>query len=153
MESGSMSDYVCGLMFSEDKEHVALIHKLKGPEEIIGKWNGIGGKIEESDDQPCDAMAREFLEETGVRTRWEEWTYFMELKGGDCPENSWTVYFFKCFSNKVFNVKTMEEEKVRTWPIRSKRAITEAHTVSNLDWIIPMALDERVSSSFIYEGE
>ena len=30
-------------------------------------WNGIGGKIDETDDTPLDAMNRECLEETGIK--------------------------------------------------------------------------------------
>jgi hypothetical protein len=38
--------YVCGLLFDDEGQRLALIQKRKGPEAVVGRWNGIGGKCE-----------------------------------------------------------------------------------------------------------
>lgn len=59
-----MKEYVLGFMFTEDGKGVVLIQKKK-PAWQHGRWNGIGGKIEERE-TPEKAIVREFEEETGV---------------------------------------------------------------------------------------
>lgn len=41
-----MTNYVVGFAFDANRRHVVLIQKGRGPEELIGKLNGVGGKIE-----------------------------------------------------------------------------------------------------------
>ena len=123
-----MKKYVCGLMFSSNKESVALIVKNK-PDWQKGLLNGIGGKIEEFDsinaknlkERSLNAMCREFKEETGVETFPQNWNLFLTM-GSDIgkanDENiqqyneSWQVDFYRCFDDKVYNVQTQEEENV-----------------------------------------
>ncbi len=136
-----MTNYVCGFMFSEDRQLVALIEKQK-PDFLKGLWNGIGGKIEHSEvleEAPGLAMAREFLEETGVATKISEWELFCQHTWSNGNE----VWFFKCFSDKVYNVKTMEKEPVRM--VRIVYANRYMHLKENLRWLIPMALDDEVT--------
>lgn len=129
--------YVCGFMFSPDLVHVALIQKLK-PAWQAGFMNGIGGKIEEGE-FPLDAMVREFAEETGVATVPPTWDMFClhHFKGA-------TVYFYKAVSSEVYTVKTMEEERVLVYAV----SVLRNHPcMTNLSWLIPMALDPDVKSS------
>lgn len=65
--------YVGGYAFSRDRELVLLVEKGHGPPLNIGKWNGIGGKVDESDESSRHAQAREFLEETGIETHPKDW--------------------------------------------------------------------------------
>ena len=61
-----MIRYVAGLAFTNSAlQCVALVHKNRGPSGVVGKWTGIGGKIEEGE-TPSEAMVREFAEETGI---------------------------------------------------------------------------------------
>ena len=54
---------------------VALIRKDRGPSFNIGKWNGIGGKVETGEGiRSC--MSREFQEETGLLVAADEWYGF-----------------------------------------------------------------------------
>jgi len=44
---------------------ILMVEKLRGPAINIGKWNGIGGKIER-EEAPLEACVREMKEETGL---------------------------------------------------------------------------------------
>lgn len=130
-----MTDYVCGFMFSRERDTVALIEKQK-PEWQRGKLNGIGGKIE-LHETAADAMAREFREETGVVTQPGDWGHFCRLEG-----TGWCVHFYRAFSEKVFNVRTMETEKVFLYN-PAVMSLGLSHLVlPNLKVLIPLALDQ-----------
>ncbi len=165
-----MKKYVAGLMFSEDKTKVALVRKNK-PDLQKGLLNGIGGKIELEDSGYCNpdsliteserAMIREFQEETGVLQ--EDWHYFLTMgnnKGNsDTDERKtqqysecWSVDFFRCFSDKVFECKTMKDEEIEVYSVGDvikgfnfstiSQKYTELKTIDNLKWIILLAIDQ-----------
>jgi len=126
-----MTEYVVGLAFSEDKDRVVLIKKNRGPECLIGKWNGVGGHVEDTE-LPLAAMVREFKEETGVSTAQEEWSEFLVLHG-----NGWVVHFFHAFSTvMVATARTAEDEVIGPWHV----PWLPETLAPNLRWIIPMAL-------------
>ena len=125
------TNYVMGLAFNNDGTKVVLIKKTK-PAALAGKWNGIGGKIEPAENEYV-AMAREFEEETGVKTLPEEWEYFGTLNGPD-----YLVTLFRLFDDDVVaKAKTMEAEIVYTFPV-SELPDT---TLDNTRWLIGVALD------------
>lgn len=64
--------YVVGFAFDEQGS-VALIQK-KRPAWQQGRWNGIGGHIEQ-DESGAAAMAREFTEETGMPNGPDQWRF------------------------------------------------------------------------------
>jgi hypothetical protein len=66
-----MTRYVLGFMVWGSL--VSLIRK-KRPKWQAGKLNGVGGHVEEGE-PPRNAMAREFFEETGVKTSPDLWEY------------------------------------------------------------------------------
>jgi hypothetical protein len=76
-------------------------------------------------------MKREFLEEAGLEV--DNWIQFCKMNGDD-----WDMYCFKAFSDNIFNVKTMTNEKIF---IENINNINQLRTVSNLQWLIPMCLD------------
>lgn len=120
--------YVVGFLFSEDKEKVVLIEKNR-PAFQAGKYNGVGGKIEEGE-TALQAMQREFWEETGVTI--DSWKQYSILTG-DC-----IVYVFKAFSEKYLDVKSITDEKVS---IHYSFKIPELNVMPNLKWLVPMATD------------
>lgn len=67
--------YTLGFAVSSSAYTVLLIKKERGPSFNIGKWNGIGGKIEVGEG-PRGCMAREFKEESGIHTDPSQWTAF-----------------------------------------------------------------------------
>lgn len=101
---------VCRWISFDDAGHrITLIHKNRGPEEIRGKWNGVGGKVDQIDgtyESIHEAVRREFYEEAGA---YLNWTHFSTLSGSDR-----SVDFFCAFSTEALSrVRTMEDEEVR----------------------------------------
>ncbi|MFG0606169.1 NUDIX domain-containing protein [Vibrio mimicus] len=129
-----MINYVTGFMFSQDKLNVGLIKKLN-PKWQSGLYNGIGGKIEQ-DESPYEAIAREFQEETGVQTNPDEWKLYVTLTRPDI----YRVHFLCMISDKVHNVRTMEEELVTLFPCDQ----LPKNIIHNLRWLIPLALDSKL---------
>jgi 8-oxo-dGTP diphosphatase len=132
-------EYVAGFVFSDwDKSvfsgrSVVLIRKNK-PEWQKDKLNGVGGKIE-LDETPPQAMAREFREETGVKTNPMDWILFCSVK---FLSNSDTVHFFKLFSTDICQSIKTQDPKEPVYHL----VIEETHSQSlpNLKWLIPLAL-------------
>jgi 8-oxo-dGTP pyrophosphatase MutT (NUDIX family) len=122
--------YVLGFAFSEDRQQVALITKNK-PLWQVGKRNGIGGKIEESDNTAFGAMFREFVEETGVRI--DGWELYCTMNGSD-----WEVAVFRTFTNDIYNVQTTTDEYVSIFDVSE---IDEIGAISNVPWLVHLALD------------
>jgi 8-oxo-dGTP diphosphatase len=125
--------YVVGFMFSPDKKHVALIRKSK-PDWQKGKLNGIGGKIEEGE-ITYEAMTREFKEETGVETDYDDWRHFLTMWGEG--------FEVVCFSavGDLEELETQEEEPIVVIEVSSITADRTDDMIENLCWLIPLALD------------
>ncbi len=127
-----MKNMVCGFLFNEARTHVVLLLKKTGPPAVVGKWNGVGGKVEEGESS-SNAMRREFMEEAGVDIG--IWTHFLELNGGS---RHWQVDFYHAFDDEAFKVaRQMEEEQISRFAVG---CISDIDVVPNLCWIIPMAL-------------
>lgn len=135
--------YCLGFAFSTDthcRTYVALIEKSK-PQWQAGKYNGIGGKIEDTDTDARAAMVREFREETGVDTDADAWKGFAVMKFWDCE--------VECF------VGQMEWEKFNSlWsPTEEQVVKVDAHklwpfpVLPNLHWLVPMA------QAFLYQPD
>src|SRR5690606_28536601 len=89
-------EYVLGFVFDMYAKKVLLIKK-KRPEWQKGFFNGIGGKVEQDENDFIDediyaAMARECREETSVETHKLDWNHFCTMKGINCPDGDWSVY-------------------------------------------------------------
>lgn len=136
-----MKNYVLGFLFSSGRGRVALIRKNK-PQWQAGLLNGIGGKIEDTDESPEFALSREFKEEAGANIHPGEWEPFCKMHGDD-----FTVYCFKFFSDLAFeSLRTCTDELVVE---RQVHALNYFECVSNLSWLIPMALDNNYGQPFL----
>lgn len=122
-------EYVCGFMITATKSEVVLILKSK-PDWQAGFLNGVGGKIEPNE-QPLDAMIREFKEETGVDH--DCWHRFCVLEG-----RFFKVHFYHSFTEKARSVETVETEQIYLCKLDQ---LHELKVLPNLRWLIPMALD------------
>lgn len=132
--------YVVGFAFDTAKTRVALIRKNR-PTWQAGRLNGIGGKIEEGE-TPLDAMSREFQEETGYPYPiW--WESFCVYSGPD-----YTVNFFYAAGVNLQDCRTATDEEVIIFKISE---IPEKELIYNLNWLIPLALDEFVSEVKVSE--
>lgn len=120
---------VVGFLFNVNRTHVALIKKNR-PEWQAGKLNGLGGKVE-INELPHDAMVREFKEEAGLLI--PHWHPFCSLES-----SNWKVL---CFTSTVENnvlLEQMTDEQVLWHPLKY---LSDLPVISNLHWLIPMALD------------
>lgn len=110
-----MKYYALGFMFQDNK--VALIRKKRH-----SLLNGIGGRIKE-DETAAEAMIRAFKEVTDCTVT--DWRYYCQLSG---PE--FMVYCFYCHGG----LDALKEIAICD--------INNLHdTVSDLKWLIPLALD------------
>ena len=135
--------YVAGFLFSPDHTKVTLIRKNKPPRQA-GRFNGIGGSVEDGENF-IDAMTREFREEAGVTiTDWELFTVYQTRE--------YVVYFYRAFSNEIDNVTTAESEVVSTHLVTSISRIPLSRIMRNLNWLIPLALDNDVKSLIHVNG-
>jgi 8-oxo-dGTP pyrophosphatase MutT (NUDIX family) len=131
-----MQEYVLGFLFDAHANTVALIEKNR-PAMMAGFWNGIGGKVgfepSEAGESNFTAMQREFQAEAGVYL--PDWKQFATLSGdwGRC-------HIFSAFSDLVYQVKTMEDEKVTVHGLDML-----PKTLPNVRWMIPMALSFRAA--------
>jgi len=121
-----MTEYVAGFLFDRDK--VALVRKNR-PSWQAGKFNGIGGHVE-TGENPINAMAREFEEETGYFTYAWEWYHFCTLSGED-----WTVHFYYIGGDSSA-LRTTTDEEIVVIPVSEA---TTKNCIPNLTWLIPMA--------------
>ena len=138
-----MIEYVAGFLFDTSRNLVALIKKERGPAGMKGRLNGIGGH-REKDESSEEAMIREFKEETGVYH--PEWTHYCTLGNA-----SFRVRFFKAFTTSQIELKTMTDEVVSWYDI--DQVLSGYYSMmSNLKWLIPMALDNDVVNAIITDG-
>jgi 8-oxo-dGTP diphosphatase len=122
-----MTEYVAGFMFDGDR--VALVVKNR-PDWQKGRMNGIGGHIEPGE-TPEQAMAREFVEETGYeRPEPLDWIRFVELSGP-----GYKVYFFYEYGDHRLLHQPTDEAIVSV----DTEAITVSNSIPNLTWLIPLA--------------
>lgn len=124
--------YVVGFLFDQMITRVVLIMKLR-PDWQMGKWNGVGGKIEK-DEKPLAAITREFQEETGMFV--PDWKPFCVLHGDLHGAGKYDVHFFVAFSGDLHCVETKTDEPVRIHRIKD---VPNIGAVPNLSWLIPMA--------------
>ncbi|GAA2179254.1 8-oxo-dGTP diphosphatase [Brooklawnia cerclae] len=55
-----------GFVLSPDRRRVLMVHRIgRADDEQLGKWNGLGGKVERDEDI-WTGMARELREEAGI---------------------------------------------------------------------------------------
>lgn len=141
-----MQEYVLGFLFSTDKKRVVLIEKQK-PEWQAGALNGVGGKIEDNEN-PYQAMVREFKEETGLFI--DNWLQFSTLKSNHnlFDKEQWVVYCYVAFGD-VDQVQTMENEIVYIVKVSE---LPTLKVIQNLQWLIPLALDtDEIFTNTIYK--
>jgi len=132
-----MQSYVAGFLFSLCEQSVALIEK-RTPEWQRGYLNGIGGK-NETGETPCEAMAREFQEEAGLKTAPENWTTFAIVT----RPNHYEVHFMFSHDARIHEVRSQEQEQVCI----HNPANLPKNVLPNLRWLIAMSLDKELDFS------
>ncbi len=123
-----MKHYVLGFVFNSQLNKVLLIKKER-PDWMKGRWNGIGGKLEDGE-TPSDAMYREANEETGERYVFEHVLTFV------CPGG--TIYVFAAYMKaRIIPYKQIEDEELRVF---NANELPYTIMMSNLKWVIPLCL-------------
>lgn len=86
-----------GYVLSEDRQRVLMVHRSRAGDEHLGKWNGLGGKLE-ADEDVYSCLCRELREEanievTAARLRGTiSWPGFGS--GGPGQESNWFGFIF-----------------------------------------------------------
>lgn len=136
-----MIAYVAGFAFSLDGEWVLLIQKER-PTWQKGRYNGVGGKIEQGE-TPVQAMVREFKEETDLDTTDKQWIPLIRIAN---TNGEWEVYFFFAHLPGLEAARqTTDEALVIT---ASSYVANNPVVLPNLRWLIPMALDVNIKNTF-----
>lgn len=128
-----MKKYVLGFAFND--YHVLLIKKNR-PKWQKGLYNGLGGHIE-GNEQPIDAMVREFKEECSIVTKETDWEYFALMKGED-----WICYCFR--SRNVFDLCEAKQTTDESIKIINAYGLEKYPTISNIPALIGLASDNRI---------
>jgi 8-oxo-dGTP pyrophosphatase MutT (NUDIX family) len=130
------TQYVLGFAFSEDLEYLLLIEK-KRPKWQAGKLNGIGGKIDDNE-EPLDAMVREFKEETTISIppfRWKEYghiagpNYHVALFTAPCPD----------LELEYHRISPPTDEFILCLKTDLTCALASSHTVANVPGLVQLA--------------
>jgi 8-oxo-dGTP diphosphatase len=139
-----ITSYVCGFMFSDSLESVALIRKRR-PSWQFGLLNGIGGHIEPNE-TPSLAMVREFSEEAGFPTTESRWLNFASACGPNNDGTAFDVQFFCATMRDLSELKTMTDEEIEIVNT-SHIIIGQERIVGNLQWLIPLCIDFKFSNN------
>lgn len=135
-----MNYYCLGFVKDSVTLDVPLIYKLK-PEIHRGKYNGVGGKLEEGE-SALESMVREFQEEIGEYVPAEKWTYRGRLEAPDG-----VVYCFTAVHD-LKNPKDVENGNDLMWfsleTFNSFGNVPNGDDilVPNLEWLIRLCFDE-----------
>lgn len=139
-----MEFMVVGFMFDLQFRNVLLLKKAH-PEWQRGLLNGVGGHVEDWENNTCEAQCREFLEETGIATRREDWKPIATLRG-----KGWRVWVhaavapYGTLAEAVQNTKDRDEkaEVAPVWTLGEHIEHYGHAVVGNVRWLVPLALDK-----------
>lgn len=103
--------YTVCFIFSQDMREVLMMHKMKGP--FPGCLNGVGGKIEESDQSITKAALREIREETYLQEEdFRTFKFLVTLTLSDTTELN--VFYGVCLDKSKV---VQKEEEILEWMI------------------------------------
>lgn len=127
---------ICNEYHGDPARSTFLLVRKEKPDWQRGLWNAVGGKLERGE-LVKNAMAREFVEETGI-TQKLNWDRFCIEEG-----HTYIVHFFRSFLDTIPEVPPENDAgELLAWHdlagIRSRSDL-----VGNLHWLIPMSLDWR----------
>ena len=131
-----------GFVLSPDGQRVLMVHRVaRDDDEQLGKWNGLGGKVE-PDEDVWTGMAREIREEAGIEVT------SMRLRGtvswpGFHSDGSDVFGFIFLIDGWTGTPRTANEEGPLVWqPISG---IGELPMWAGDRYFIPQVFDQEVS--------
>lgn len=141
-----MLDYT--LCFIVYKDKILLINRQKGP--WMGRWNGIGGKIE-ADESPLFNIKKEILEETGINP----YALRIECKGvvtWNQPNTSRRgLVLFVAYPTKRISLEVPKETKEGILDLKTLDWILDESNMGladNIPYFLPVILSERDTYHF-----
>lgn len=143
----NMKRYVLGFAFTTNRQEVLLIRRetsRPGLEWMIGRHNGLGGKIGDKEN-PFLAMSREFNEECGVTIDPYDWQWC----GKFGRQDDYEVIVFRIFNDAVRKYSTCSTEG-EIFLIRVSDIPYIPH-VKNLAWLAPMLLKSDLTTFVVEE--
>lgn len=132
LDEQATTRYVAGFFFDPTFRYVALVLK-KRPEWQAGKWNAVGGHVE--DGEPAGAaMAREFHEEAGIlHYRWRHFATIVAVGAASQLDAYFAVgaedEYIRSITDEQVDWLTIEGIRNGQWPV-----------VTNTRWLLEMAL-------------
>ena len=133
-----MQLYSLGFVFDVSLTKVLLMHRNR-PDWQKGKLNGIGGKVEEGEDN-LGCMVRETFEETGLLLTPDEWTNYASIK----DTYGFVEVYATVYKGSLTDAKTAEDQKIEWIQIST----LPDNVIKNLTWLIPAGLDKVENKSF-----
>lgn len=131
-----MIRYTVGFLFNEELTKLLLIQKKRGPTFNLGKWNGLGGKIELGEGIRT-SIAREVLEEARVTTDCTEWSCYHKERTADCE-----LYFMtaKISTHRLMLAKSLTDERITLSHLPPESGFySDPSYVYNLSYLVDMA--------------
>lgn len=87
------------LCYVRDDDRTLMLHRVKKANDMhAGKWNGLGGKLEEGE-SPEECAIREVAEESGLTVTDPVFRGFISFPNFD-GENDWQVFIFRFDNHK-----------------------------------------------------
>lgn len=135
-----MTRYVVGIAFDAEATRVVPLLKQTGPDCVLDRWNGPGGKIEPGED-PDEAMSREFREETGVQIPASRWKDLCILRNTD-----YEIHFLYVRDDAVLQAQAVTNEVPRIFWVDD---VPWDDAMPNLRWMIPLVQDTDIVDPFV----
>lgn len=141
-----ITQYVLG--FITDGHRVLLIKKNR-PENQVGLYNGIGGKVNDNE-LPLDAMIRESKEETNLDIK--DW---VKIETFDYPSDNIVLHLYQAYVSKKYitKYKTMTDEVVRIFKIKNlpKNLFYDVEYICKKRLVKPNTIKELFKISYLDE--
>lgn len=142
-----------GYCISQDRKRVLLIHRNKDREDDhIGKYNGLGGKME-SDEDVYTSMKREIFEESGLVAKKMLLRGTINWTGFGKNQENWLGFIFRIDAFEGESLSTCQEGDLKWVEIKK---IMKLPLWEGDKQFLPMVFDDNLApfhGSMSYKGE
>jgi 8-oxo-dGTP diphosphatase len=138
-----MKRYCLGFLFRPNHEWVVMLQKTHGPGDMAGRFNGIGGHVEENE-VSLAAMKREGREELGIEPDWLPFCT-MHDNGGE-----WVCDCFVAVIANDVDLPPVNDAGESVSEHRPPQLLRRDDIMLNLRWLVPMAMEKGVTAEVYY---